>query len=79
MTLPLHMKRHYLPLSLMEDILKGVGAYRVSETAKHELRAALESRTEQIAKNAAMYAAHAKRRTIKAEDIRLSVQQASYP
>lgn len=64
-----------LSLLGMEKLLKRAGAPRVSEEAKEELRAHLEAYAETCCKRAVAYSAHAGRRTIKAEDVKLSLKQ----
>lgn len=61
-----------LPLSPIERIIKKAGAARVSEGAAIKLREVLEEKAIEIAKQANSYALHAKRKTIKAEDIVLA-------
>ena len=63
-----------VPLAAMERILKNAGAHRVSEEAKVQLRQVLEDIAMEIGEEAIRLAAHAKRKTIKAEDIRLASQ-----
>ena len=53
--------------------MKDVGAERISEDAKVELAEALEEIARDIAIKANEYAKVAKRKTIKAEDIKLAV------
>lgn len=64
-----------LPLAAMENIMFKAGASRVSEDAKSELKKMLEEYGETIAERAIIYARHAKRKTIKTEDILLAVKQ----
>mgnify|MGYP006302661927 CR=1 FL=1 len=66
------MKGNALPLASMERILKKAGAQRVSEEAKVALRQVLEDISMEIGEEANKLAAHAGRKTIKAEDIRLA-------
>ena len=62
-----------LPLAAMERILrKGDPDIRVSDPAKEEMRILLEEHGEEIARIAARFAAHAGRKTIKAEDVKLA-------
>lgn len=64
--------KHAIPLAAMERILKDSGAHRVSEEAKVQLRQVLEDVAMQIGEESTRLAAHAGRKTIKAEDIRLA-------
>lgn len=66
------MKSSELGLSPMYRILKKSGAHRVSEESALELRRVIEDIALSIAKNAVDMSAHAGRRTIKAEDIKLA-------
>jgi len=61
-----------LSLSAMEKIMKAAGAYRVGEDAKEALRDSLEDIGERISKEANELSRHARRSTIKAEDIKLA-------
>jgi histone H3/H4 len=61
-----------LSLAAMEKIMKAAGAYRVGEDAKEALRDALENIGERISKEADELSRHARRSTIKAEDIKLA-------
>ena len=67
--------KYALPLASMERILKNAGATRVSEEAKVALRQVLEDISMDIGEGASKLAAHAGRKTVKAEDIRLASQQ----
>lgn len=71
--MPKNPKRQ-IPLAAMEKILKNAGASRVSDKAKTALKAVLEEHAAAIAKQAIKYAEHAKRKTLKAEDIVLAVK-----
>ena len=66
------------PLFPLEKILKKagreVGADRVSKTAVLELKRILLERADEIASRAVMLAKHAKRVTVKAEDIKMAVR-----
>ena len=68
------MIKKILPLAAMEKLLKKHGAARVSDTAKVALKDALEDNGEEIALKAIKFAAHAGRKTIKAEDIKLAIK-----
>jgi len=64
-----------MPLAAMEAIMQEVGAKRVSENAKEELKAIIEEYAEEIADKAVTYAEHAGRKTIKVEDIKLAMKK----
>jgi DNA-binding protein len=64
-----------LGLATMEIILKNNGAERVSEDAKLVLRDVLESYASEICKNAIKYSIHAGRKTVRGEDIKLSINK----
>lgn len=68
-------QKKILPLMAMERIMKLNGAYRVSEDSKEELRDVLEETAARITKKANEYAKHAKRSTIKKEDIKLAAKE----
>jgi histone H3/H4 len=69
------MRENILPIAAMEKLLrKGDSSIRVSNPAKEELRIVLEDRAELLAKDAARFALHAGRRTIKAEDVKLAAK-----
>jgi DNA-binding protein len=64
-----------LPLAAMERILKkGDPNMRISDPAKEELRTLLEEHGVKLARTAAKFAAHAQRRTIKADDVLLAAK-----
>lgn len=63
------------PLLALEKLAKKAGAERVSKTAVQELKLLLLDMVEKIGKDALEFATHAKRVTIKAEDIRLAVRK----
>jgi len=63
-----------LPLAAMEKLLKLGGADRVGEDAKEALKSVLEEKATEVSKKAMVYALHAKRKTIKAEDIKLAIR-----
>ena len=69
------MKASELGLSAMYRILKKSGAERVSDESANELRRVIEELAEAIAKNAVEDANHARRKTVKAEDIKLASKQ----
>jgi len=61
-----------LPRLPFERILKNSGAKRVSQDALDELASVMEERLYKIAKEAAVLAKHAGRKTIIAEDVRIA-------
>lgn len=63
---------HSLSLSGMEKLLKRAGAKRVSDKAKEAFRDVLEEIGEELGKKSISFAEHSKRKTIKAEDIKLA-------
>ena len=69
------MSDKFLPLAAMEKLLKQGGAERVSDKAKAALKDAIEETANEIALKAIKLAAHAGRKTIKAEDIKLAVKE----
>ena len=62
-----------IPVAPIGRIIKEAGAERVSEDAKKELSAYVEAQAAQVAKKAIKFAALAKRKTVKAEDIELAI------
>ena len=62
-----------LPLAPVERIIRNAGADRVSEGAGVELARVLEEYGIEISREAIELAKHAKRTTVKEEDIRLAV------
>ena len=66
------MKSSELGLSAMYRILKKSGAERVSDESADELRRIVEDIATEIAKNAVDMSKHAKRKTGKAEDVKLA-------
>ncbi|MCD6530719.1 NFYB/HAP3 family transcription factor subunit [Candidatus Bathyarchaeota archaeon] len=69
------MSESELALAPMHRICKKAGAQRVSESAAKELSKVLEDVGIQIAREAIDFAVHAKRKTIKAEDIRIAAKK----
>lgn len=65
------MKR-ILSLAAMEKLLKKSGASRVSDDAKKALAEILEDYSAALAEKAIKIAHHTKRKTIKADDIKLA-------
>ena len=59
----------------MHRLCKKAGADRVSEEATKELAKVLETIGVKIAKEALDYAVHARRKTIKAEDIEIATRK----
>ncbi len=66
------MKSSELGLSAMYRILKKAGGERVSDESADELRRILEELALNIAKSAVDMTAHAGRKTVKAEDVKLA-------
>lgn len=66
------MVKKNIPLAAVEKIMKSAGASRVADKAKAVLRDALEDMAENISQNAAKYAAHSKRKTVKGSDVKLA-------
>jgi len=66
------MKSSEFGLSAMYRILKKSGAERVSDESADELRRIVEDIATEIAKNAVDMSKHAKRKTVKAEDVKLA-------
>ena len=64
-----------IPLAAMEKILRQGGADRVSDKAKVALKNAIEDIANGIAAKAIKLAAHAGRKTVKSEDIKLAVKE----
>lgn len=62
------------PLSPLERVARKAGAERVAKSAVKELHTALLELSEQLAREAIAACRHAKRVTIKAEDIRLATK-----
>jgi histone H3/H4 len=68
------MVKKDFPLFTLEKILKRAGAERISPSAAEELRLTLLEIVEKIAKSAIALASHAKRTTVKKEDVELAVR-----
>ena len=68
------MAEKILALATMEKLLKKGGAPRVSDDAKVALQEVLENIAQGISEKAAKFAAHSKRKTVKADDVKLAAQ-----
>ena len=68
------MTEKLLPLAAMERLLKKAGAERVSEDAKEALKQVLEDYAEKVGEQAAKFALHAGRKTVKASDVKLAAK-----
>ena len=68
------MSDKLITLAAMEKILKQGGAERVSDKSKMALKEALEEIAGKIAEKSVKFALHAGRKTIKSEDIKLSMK-----
>ncbi len=66
------MRSSELPNTAMSRILKKAGASSVSAESADELRRVIEEIANSIAQSAVDMASHAKRKTIKAEDVKLA-------
>ena len=64
-----------IPYAPVERLIRSAGADRVSETAGVELAEILEQYGLEIAEEAIVLAKHAKRKTVKAEDIKLAMER----
>lgn len=64
-----------IPLAAMEKIIKKSGADRVADDAKAALKEVLEEYANKISVDAARFAMHAGRKTVKAGDIRLAAKK----
>jgi histone H3/H4 len=61
-----------LPLASVDKLIRKGGAERVSEDAARLLGEHLEAHATKIAREAVRLAEHAKRKTVKAEDVKLA-------
>jgi histone H3/H4 len=61
--------------SKLKELIKAKGAKRVSEEAVEELAKFLEKIAEKVAEEAIKNAQHAKRETVKAEDVKLAEER----
>ena len=68
-----------LPLAPVERIIRKAGADRVAEGASVQLAKALEEYGVQVSNEAIALAKHAKRTTVKEEDITLAVARLKKP
>ncbi len=68
-----------LPLAPVERIIRKAGADRVSADAGMELAKVLEDYGIEVSREAITLAKHAKRTTVKEEDIRLAVARMKKP
>ena len=68
------MKSSELGLSAMYRILKKSGAHRVSDESADELRRIIEDIAIAIAKSAVDMSAHARRKTVRGEDVKLAAK-----
>ena len=63
-----------LSIAAVHRLIEKSGAERVGDDAAEELRRTLEELAERIGKKAKDLASHARRKTVKAEDIRLAIK-----
>lgn len=68
-----------LPVAPVSRLIREAGAKRVSEGARDALAEILESYGMEVAEEAVEWASHAKRKTVKAEDIREAVKRVRPP
>ena len=71
---PTNNEKGFFTLAAMEKVIRKAGAARVSEGAKSALKEILEEKAVVIAGQSVKLASHAKRRTIKAEDVKMAVR-----
>lgn len=64
-----------LPIATLERLIKKAGAKRVSESAARALGEILEEKAMEISREAIKLAEHARRRTVRGEDIRLAAKR----
>ena len=69
------MAKRDLQLAPMHRIMKNAGAERVSNEAARELRTVLEDVGLKISKDALDFMKHARRKTVKAEDIEIAAKK----
>lgn len=63
-----------IPYAPVERLIRSAGAHRVSETAGSALAEILEQYGLEISREAIKLTEHAKRKTVKAEDIKLALE-----
>jgi histone H3/H4 len=68
-----------LPVAPVSRLIREAGASRVSEGARDALAEVLESYGLDVAREAVGWAHHAKRKTVKSEDIREAVKRVKPP
>ena len=68
-----------LPVAPVSRLIREAGAKRVSEGARDALAEILETYGLEVAKEAVGWANHAKRKTVKAEDIKEAVKRVKPP
>ncbi|MDD1752868.1 MAG: histone family protein [Methanotrichaceae archaeon] len=68
-----------LPVAPVSRLIREAGADRVSEGARDALAEILENYGMAVAREAVGWASHAKRKTVKAEDIREAVKRVKPP
>ncbi|HID17703.1 TPA: histone [Candidatus Bathyarchaeota archaeon] len=69
------MEKKEISTAAIHRLISKAGAARIGDDAVSELRKILEDLAVQISRGAWEMAAHAKRKTVKAEDIRLSAKR----
>jgi histone H3/H4 len=68
-----------LPVAPVSRLIREAGADRVSEGARDALAEVLENYGMEVAREAVGWASHAKRKTVKAEDIREASKRVKPP
>ena len=68
------IKMAELPIAPITKIIRNAGAERVSEDASMALMKEIEKYGEKVARKAVSLAEHAKRKTVKAEDIQEAIE-----
>ena len=66
------MSKKLIPIYAAGKLFKENGAIRASNKAKKALKDSLESYATEVAEKAVIFSKHAKRRTIKASDVKLA-------